>query len=295
MYLYNKKRGIFMAKKNTGTPFEIIVQKIYQSIVNFDCDDKGYKKIDVQHNISLVGKSGNSHQIDVYWAFELAGHTYKTIVEVKDWKTPVKKEQLHSFKSLLDDIPGFPVGYFVSKSGFQEGAINFARLHGIKLVQIEEQNHTLKIGIINTTTYYEFPQLAVDTKWIQEEHLNDEFLQSLNINLSLDEITLLNPAKESIRLYDLMCIDAVPYYDSPPGERHTIERDLYGSWYLLTRTEELPFIKLVGYKFQCYNIRKYITVEIINSGLADYLVTALLENKSFLFNPLTKEFFVSPL
>lgn len=166
-----------MAKKNTGTPFEKIVQEIYQALVNYDCVDKGYKRIDVQHNIRLIGKSGNAHQIDVYWAFELAGHIHKTIVEVKDWKTPVKKEQLHSFKSLLDDIPGFPVGYFVSKSGFQEGAINFARLHGIKLVQIAEQNDSLKIVFINTTTYYEFPQLSVDIEWMHAENLNEEFLR----------------------------------------------------------------------------------------------------------------------
>lgn len=284
-----------MAKKNTGTPFEKIVQEIYQALVNYDCVDKGYKKIDVQHNVSLVGKSGNAHQIDVYWAFELAGHIHKTIVEVKDWKTPVKKEQLHSFKSLLDDIPGFPVGYFVSKSGFQEGAINFARLHGIKLVQISEQNGSLKIAILNTTTHYEFPQLAIDFEWMQKENLEEELLRNLDINQALCDITLLNPSNEKVRLYDLMCIDAVPYYNTLPDERHTIEKDLYGSWHWITGAEELQLIKISGYKFQCYNKREYIRMEITSHSLANYLVTDLLENKSFIFNPLTKEFLASPL
>ena len=284
-----------MAKKNTGTPFEKIVQEIYQALVNYDCVDKGYKRIDVQHNIRLIGKSGNAHQIDVYWAFELAGHIHKTIVEVKDWKTPVKKEQLHSFKSLLDDIPGFPVGYFVSKSGFQEGAINFARLHGIKLVQIAEQNDSLKIVFINTTTYYEFPQLSVDIEWMHAENLNEEFLRNLNINQELCDITLLNPNTEKVRLYDLMCIDAVPYYDALPNELHTIEKDLYGSWHWITGVEALQLIKISGYKFQCYNKRKYIRTQITSHSLANYLVTDLLENKSLIFNPLTKEFLASPL
>ena len=284
-----------MAKKNTGTPFEKIVQEIYQALVNYECVDKGYKRIDVQHNIRLIGKSGNAHQIDVYWAFELAGHIHKTIVEVKDWKTPVKKEQLHSFKSLLDDIPGFPVGYFVSKSGFQEGAINFARLHGIKLVQIAEQNDSLKIVFINTTTYYEFPQLSVDIEWMHAENLNEEFLRNLNINQELCDITLLNPNTEKVRLYDLMCIDAVPYYDALPNELHTIEKDLYGSWHWITGVEELQLIKISGYKFQCYNKRKYIRTQITSHSLANYLVTDLLENKSLIFNPLTKEFLASPL
>ena len=83
-----------MSNKNTGKTYEENVRDIFQAIIDYDNPDCDYKKISVEHNVTLPGKSGTTHQIDVFWEFNLAGVNYKTLVEVKDWKSPVEKEQI---------------------------------------------------------------------------------------------------------------------------------------------------------------------------------------------------------
>ena len=67
----------------------------------------------------MKGKS-TSHQIDVYWEFELNGIIYKTVVQAKDWNKPVNKGELLKFREVLNDLPGQPKGIFVTRSGYQK-------------------------------------------------------------------------------------------------------------------------------------------------------------------------------
>ena len=48
--------------KNTGIPYEVMTQQIFQSLH----DQDKVKNINAQHNIELQGKT-LKHQIDVYW------------------------------------------------------------------------------------------------------------------------------------------------------------------------------------------------------------------------------------
>ena len=96
---------------NAGKSYELLAQWIYQQLLDYQND--GYRKIEVQHDVQVLGKTGVEHQIDIYWEFELAGVLYKTIIEVKDWRTKVKKEQIMGFKEKLNDIAAFPCGIFV--------------------------------------------------------------------------------------------------------------------------------------------------------------------------------------
>ena len=52
-------------KKNTGTPYEIVTQGIWQAINN----QREVATVIVQHDVTLQGLL-TSHQIDVYWEFE---------------------------------------------------------------------------------------------------------------------------------------------------------------------------------------------------------------------------------
>lgn len=119
--------------KNTGTPFEKLTQQVFQAIHAVD----GFTNIDVQQDVELQGKSA-THQIDVYWEFEHGGIRYRTIVQCKDWQNPVKQEQVFAFKTVLEDLPGQPRGIMVSRSGFQQGAREFAATHGIMLYELRK-------------------------------------------------------------------------------------------------------------------------------------------------------------
>jgi hypothetical protein len=68
----------------------------------------------------------------------LHGIAYETVVQAKDWKNPVKKGQLIEFKGVLDDLPGQPRGVFVTRTGCQRAAKDFAAAHGIILYELGE-------------------------------------------------------------------------------------------------------------------------------------------------------------
>lgn len=274
-----------MGKKNTGKTYEELVQEIYQAILDYENQAAGYKRIEVQHNVELQGKTGNMHQIDVYWSFTLGGIEYKTLVEVKDWKSPVKKEQLHSFKSVLDDIPGSPRGCFVSKSGFQKGAEVVARHHGIKLMKIEEETPPLKVLISNIITYYDGAILNIDESWIEQEGLSNIDLDKLGKEFIQEEVVLLNPKKVIVCLYDLMCNDAIPYYYTEDEIRHSVTTNLDGEWYWLTNDANIPKVKIIGYTFECYNRSASTGIEI---SIPHHLVFDILEEKKYLYDAVAK-------
>jgi hypothetical protein len=77
----------------TGRTYESLTQAIFQSILA----QKEYPNVSVQPNVTLPGKT-TSHQIDIYWKFEVGGVQYETIVQTKDWGKPVDKGQLLLFK-----------------------------------------------------------------------------------------------------------------------------------------------------------------------------------------------------
>ncbi len=118
---------------STGIPYELITQQIFQEIL----DQDSVRTIQVKQNITLQGKSA-THQIDVFWDFETGGICYATVVQAKDWSTPVNQGELLKFKAVLDDLPGQPRGIVVTRSGYQSGAREFAHAHGILLYELTE-------------------------------------------------------------------------------------------------------------------------------------------------------------
>lgn len=161
-----------MTSKNTGIPYERIVQSIFQAMLNQD----RARNIVVDHNVKLTGKSGEKHQIDVYWEFELGGVVYKTLVSAKDWAGNVKKEQVLSFKSVLEDVPGQPRGVIVAREGFQSGAEGYAAYHGITLYVLRKPDDAFWNGrvrklVLETQLFkpnYSRLGFVVDRAWLDD-------------------------------------------------------------------------------------------------------------------------------
>lgn len=237
--------------KNTGKPFEKLTQEIYQAFCDFDTNEYGFKKIKVQHDVKIQGKSGTTHQIDVFWEFNLAGVNYKTLVEVKDWKSSVKKEQISSLKGKIDDIPNSK-GIFVSRTGFQEGAKTYAEHYGIQLITLTE-NEDFQIGLNFITTNYEDLQVWVDIEDLNKLPISIDCLKKSLYDEYLENLIVIKPDKNTEKIFDLMCIDAEPYYYDEDNIRHHIKKDLDGEWYLISNKESFPLLKIYGYSFNCYN------------------------------------------
>jgi hypothetical protein len=129
--------------KNTGKPYEALTEQVFKRLLA-----QSGVCVEVQRDTKIQGKSGTANQVDVSFTFVLGGTRYLTIVQCKDWTSPVKKEQVLTFKGVLDDIPGQPRGIMVSRSGFQEGAQTYAEHHGIRIYELRDPKDEDWVGLI---------------------------------------------------------------------------------------------------------------------------------------------------
>lgn len=248
--------------KNTGKAYEKLTKEIYQAFCNFDTNENGFKKVEVLHNVIIQGKSKVAHQIDVFWEFNLAGVNYKTLVEVKDWKKPVEKEQILSFKTKIDDIPNSN-GIFVSRSGFQEGAIEFAQYSGIQLITITESKE-YRVLLNYITTNYADLQIQFDVDELNELPISVNCLVKFLFDESYENLIVIRPDKNPEKIFDLMCLDAKPYYYTKDNVTHYIEKEFDDEWYIVCRNTNIPLLRIYGYKFRCYNTSEKIMITINN-------------------------------
>lgn len=170
-------------EKNTGIPYEKLVQHIYRQIVNCNSIDT----IDVQHNVTLKGKS-TSHQIDVYWEFALGGILYRTVIQAKDWANKVDQGEMFKFKGVLDDLPNGTKGIFITKTGFQSGAVEVAKAHSISIYTFRaaaEENWNEQIPMISValrlrTPFFHQPRFRMPPDWARDNPHVAEMMRDLD-------------------------------------------------------------------------------------------------------------------
>jgi len=173
--------------KNTGKPYEALTEQVFTRLLA-----QGSLCANVERDVVLTGKS-TCHQIDVTFTFVAGPTTYRTIVQCKDWGTPVKQEHVLAFHGVLNDIPGQPRGIIVSRSGFQKGARNVAEHHGIQLYQLrepcdEDWDGLFRRIIINLTIqapHFDEVRVLPDVDWIRKE-ADKLGLATLNVDMKLD-------------------------------------------------------------------------------------------------------------
>lgn len=115
-----------------GSSLEKDVQRVYTFLLNMR--DEG---VVVGNPVFMTGKSGEQHEIDVYYEFTKAGIRHRVAIECKDWATPVSKGQIQEFESKLRDI-GNITGVVVSRNGYQSGADGFAKYHDILPLRFDD-------------------------------------------------------------------------------------------------------------------------------------------------------------
>jgi hypothetical protein len=78
-----------------------------------------------------------AHRIDVFVTFQSFGIDHRWVVECKLWKRSVRKEQVMTLRSIVDDV-GADRGFILSESSFQSGAITAARGSNITLTSLAD-------------------------------------------------------------------------------------------------------------------------------------------------------------
>lgn len=153
--------------KNTGREYEEFVQSIYQAIIQSELlglSEQNNIKVDI--NKKLVDRNGIEREFDIYWEYNLAGHSYKTVIECKDYNSKVSIDKIDAFIGKLQDFPGLR-GLYATNKGYQTGALIKANQHNIDLLIVREQN---------------------DTDW--EDENGDPLLREINL-----EIQAIHPAR----------------------------------------------------------------------------------------------------
>lgn len=88
----------------------------------------------VEHLDPVEGVDG-TYIIDVTVRFRLMGADFLMLFECKRHSTPVKREHVQVLRDKLQST-GAHKGVVVAASGFQRGALEYARIHGIACVRL---------------------------------------------------------------------------------------------------------------------------------------------------------------
>lgn len=238
--------------KNTGIPYENLAQRIFEQILN----QNAVQTIKVEHNVTLQGKTA-SHQIDVYWEFEMGGIKYSTIVQAKDWNQPVSQGELFKFKGILEDLPNQPRGIFVTRTGYQAGAKKYADKQGIALYELrepkdEDWDDKIKTIILNLHSFfpeYKDVKLNHDNDWaIQErQRLNTprDALQKIQIYDRVDRIIFVDDNNNQVETVKSVIDTFYPqgFQEMPPtGKTHVFGQ----ATYVQTNVPAFPRLKILS-------------------------------------------------
>ena len=172
-----------------GEEYELLVKEVYEILNSID----GLEDVKIQHDVKLQGNA-REHQIDVFWEFKKAGIPFRVVIECKDYKSRVKAEKVEAFQATLIDLNN-PIGIYVAKHGFQEGAVKVAKQYGIQLMVIhgpEDEDWDGYIKTVHLKMVLEMIQnvrasLIVDKMWAERNGINELHIEGYTD----DEITVI--------------------------------------------------------------------------------------------------------
>ncbi|WP_289355103.1 restriction endonuclease [Paenibacillus sp. S-12] len=114
----------------SATEFE----KYCLEILNAYAEDEALKDFSILHNQKIQTNDGE-YQIDIIAEFVALSVGFKVVVECKRYTRPVEREKFVVLAGKVRSL-GAHKGILISTSGFQSGATEYARQHGIALIQI---------------------------------------------------------------------------------------------------------------------------------------------------------------
>lgn len=189
----------------SGTEYELLAQQVHQVLLN--CDWPG-KNICVKHNKKLTGRSGQEHQIDVYWEYEHEGIKHKVAIECKDYNKPISIGRVRDFLGLLIDLQDVS-GIIVSAKGFQKGARDFAKYYGINLEELSVSNEPPVIAVINNHMHIAQRRrlFLIDEEWAKEKGYNFDLLREQISKMFMNGEEWLNSSHIPLQTKDSIIYD----------------------------------------------------------------------------------------
>jgi hypothetical protein len=82
-----------------------------------------------------MSPDGTEHEVDLHYKFRIDDIEYLTIVECKHWNKSVTRAMVQQLKAVREDLRAHKARLYTN-NGYQQGAIDFAKKHGIGLLKL---------------------------------------------------------------------------------------------------------------------------------------------------------------
>jgi restriction endonuclease Mrr len=115
--------------KISSAEFELFCLDVLKEYANKEC----LTDFSITHNKKIKTNDGE-YQIDIYTEFVALSVRFKVVVECKRTIRPIEREKVVALSDKVRSI-GAHKGILISTSGFQSGAIEYSKIHGIALIQ----------------------------------------------------------------------------------------------------------------------------------------------------------------
>ena len=126
-----------ISRMSDGKDYEQFVKSLQQALLDSEKFSE-QKNIEIEINKKILDNFGIEREFDLYWEYELAGVTYKTVIECKDYASRVSIEKIDALIGKIRDIPDLkPV--FATKTGYQSGAEAKAKANRMDLLIVRKQ------------------------------------------------------------------------------------------------------------------------------------------------------------
>jgi len=189
-----------MAKSAEGEGEHELVQQIYDQIRVEG--ERNTTTIELRRDHDLDGRD-KKHRVDIYWKFRVGENTYSVIVEVKGSESTVDLDQLFQLKNVLNDLPEQTWGVFVTREGYQEDALEYAKRNRILLYELHMPDERDRTGRINT--------FNITINIYQPHFTNIKFEQDVEWNLN--ELAQLKIPRDEARKIKVEGSDELKFYD----------------------------------------------------------------------------------
>lgn len=138
-------------------------EKLCLEILKGYAEAENLSDFSIQHNVSIPADDG-TYQIDIYARFIAMGVEFKVIAECKRYSTPVSREKVAVLADKVKSL-GAHKGIMISTCGFQSGAFEYAKKHGIALLQVIDGSALHILNAANPETEEQKRELYLMLDW----------------------------------------------------------------------------------------------------------------------------------
>ena len=138
-------------------------EKLCVEILKSYAEAEHLSEFSIQHNVSIPADDG-TYQIDVYARFVAMGVEFKVIAECKRYSSSVSREKVAVLADKVKSL-GAHKGIMISTCGFQSGAFEYAKKHGIALLQVIDGNVLHIMNAANPETEDQKRELYLMLDW----------------------------------------------------------------------------------------------------------------------------------